>query len=570
MTRINGTKKKRIPVGVESFEDIKTEDLYYVDKTAMIKDLLGSWGKVNLFTRPRRFGKTLTMSMLKCFFEIGHDSSLFDGLRIAEEKELCDKYMGKFPVISISLKGACGNDYALARSLAVATINAEARRLSFLMDSDKLLPEDKALFSALLERKMDDDTLTTSLKVLSELLEKHYGSKAIILIDEYDVPLAKANENGYYDQMVTLIRGMFEQALKTNGSLYLAVLTGCLRVAKESIFTGLNNMRVFSISSVGFDEYFGFTDDEVRAMLAYYGFADKYDATREWYDGYRFGNTDVYCPWDVINWCDRLMWDPEAQPESFWTNTSGNDVIRRFIERMDDGSTRMDIETLIAGDTVTKEIREDLTYRQLYDSLDNIWSVLYTTGYLTQRSRPVQKRYQLAIPNMEVREIFMEQIMAMFKKRVSGDGDRLNAFCDALQSGDAEGVRQLLRNYLRDTISIRDTAVKNPAKENFYHGILLGILGFKSGWYVRSNRESGDGYSDILVYIEDEDKGLVIEVKYAEGGRYEYACKEALAQIENTNYAEELENLECRTIYKYGIACYRKDCRVVMESDGRA
>ncbi|MCD8301380.1 MAG: ATP-binding protein [Clostridiales bacterium] len=560
-----GNKNVKFPVGIEDFEKIRTENFYYVDKTIMIRDLLSFWGEVNLFTRPRRFGKSLTMSMLKYFFEIGCDKALFEGLKISEEKELCDKYMGQFPVISISMKAVNGNDYSTARDLAVKTINEEARRHSYLLDSEKLSDRDKHLFSTLLEREMDDASLVFSLRELSELLRKHYSKRVIILIDEYDVPLAKANDHGYYEQMVTLIRGLFEQSLKTNDSLYFAVLTGCLGVAKESIFTGLNNIRVFTVSSVRFDEYFGFTNEEVRNMLSLCGFEDKFELVKEWYDGYRFGNTDVYCPWDVINYCYSLTGDPSAQPESYWMNTSGNDVIRYFIQNIDNGQTRWDVEALIAGEGVSREIHEDLTYRQMYDTIDNIWSVLYTTGYLTQRKRLDQRHYQLAIPNREIREIFMEQILAMFKEKISSDGERLNDFCSALAAGDAEKVQERLRDYLRDTISIRDTAVTNPSKENFYHGILLGILGFKSSWYIKSNRESGDGYSDILIYIEDEEKGMVIEVKYAEKGEYDQACKKALEQINRLDYSSELQKWGCRIIYKYAIACYKKNCKVEME-----
>ena len=362
------TRKKKLPVGIESFEEIRTEGFYYVDKTGMIRDLLDRWGKVNLFTRPRRFGKSLNMSMLKSFFEIGAKKELFDGLEIAGEIDLCGAYMGKFPVVSISLKGICAGDFQTARNLAVKVINEEARRMQLLQESSRLSSEDKELHLALMAREMDDETLIFSIRELSELLYKHYGKKTIILIDEYDVPLAKANEQGYYDEMVLLIRSMFEQALKTNEALYFAVLTGCLRVAKESIFTGLNNPKVFSVSTVRFDEYFGFTDSEVREMLGYYGLEEKYGDIKEWYDGYRFGNVDVYCPWDVINYCDELLDDPELLPRDYWSNTSGNEAVRHFIGQMGNGPTKSELEALTAGETVEKEIREDLTYSRLYES----------------------------------------------------------------------------------------------------------------------------------------------------------------------------------------------------------
>ncbi|MDO4327835.1 MAG: AAA family ATPase [Lachnospiraceae bacterium] len=571
--QMGDTERRKLPVGIENFEEIRTEGFYYVDKTAMIRDLLQKWGKVNLFTRPRRFGKSLNMSMLKSFFEIGCDKTLFDGLEISKETTLCDAYMGKFPVLSISLKGVNGNDYASARSMICSVIGSEAMRFQFLLESEFLTDKDKKLYHQLTAVDetnqevfvMPDSVLVGSIRTLSGLLQKHYGRKIIILIDEYDVPLAKANDKGYYDQMVTLIRNIFEQALKTNDDLYFAVLTGCLRVAKESIFTGLNNPKILSITTVRFDEYFGFTDDEVREMLKYYDLEDKYDAVREWYDGYRFGNVDVYCPWDVISYCDELTDDPSIEPKDYWSNTSGNDVVKYFIEKVDQGLAKSEIEALVAGETVTKEIHEDLTYNRLYDSIDNIWSVLFTTGYLTLRGKGKGSQYQLAIPNMEIRNIFTRQIMVMFKAAAGKDGERLNAFCQALQNGKAEEVERIFTDYLGKTISIRDTFVQKPTKENFYHGILLGILGFKNGWYIKSNKESGDGYSDILIKIEREGIGIIMEVKYAENAGYELACKEALRQIETENYAAELKEEGIHTILKYGIACFKKKCRVMLE-----
>lgn len=566
---------KKLPVGIENFKKIRTEGFYYVDKTAMIGDLLRKWGEVNLFTRPRRFGKSLNMSMLKAFFEIGCEKTLFDGLAISKETALCEEYMGKFPVISISLKGVNGTDYNSARAMLCSVIGHEAMRFQFLLEDDSLTDREKQQYGQLTQVDvsntegfvMPDSVLVMSLKTLSTLLEKHYGRKVIILIDEYDVPLAKANEHGYYDQMILLVRSLFEQALKTNESLYFSVLTGCLRVAKESIFTGLNNPKILSITTVRFDEYFGFTDTDVKAMLQYYGLEEKYNVVKDWYDGYRFGNVDVYCPWDVISYCDDLTDDPAAMPRDYWSNTSGNDIVRHFIEKVDDGLTKSEIETLIAGETVVREIREDLTYNKLYDSIDHIWSVLFTTGYLTQRGRLGENRYLLAIPNMEIRNIFKSQIMDLFKASVAKDGNTLCAFCNALQTGDAAGVERLFTEYLSRTVSIRDTFVRKPTKENFFHGILLGILGFKEGWFVKSNREAGDGYCDILVKIEKEDIGIIIEVKYAENASYASVCKEALNQIEKNGYAAELREDGCLTIHKYGIACFRKKCRVMLDTE---
>ncbi len=561
------TRKKKLPVGIESFEEIRTEGFYYVDKTGMIRDLLDRWGKVNLFTRPRRFGKSLNMSMLKSFFEIGAKKELFDGLEIAGETDLCGTYMGKFPVVSISLKGICAGDFQTARNLAVKVINEEARRMQLLQESSRLSSEDKELHLALMAREMDDETLIFSVRELSELLYKHYGKKTIILIDEYDVPLAKANEQGYYDEMVLLIRSMFEQALKTNEALYFAVLTGCLRVAKESIFTGLNNPKVFSVSTVRFDEYFGFTDREVRKMLGYYGLEEKYGDIKEWYDGYRFGNVDVYCPWDVISYCDELLDDPELLPRDYWSNTSGNEAVRHFIGEMGNGPTKSEIEALTAGETVEKEIREDLTYSRLYESSDNLWSVLFATGYLTRRGTVERNRYALAIPNREIRNIFTDQILALFKEGAGRDGERLKAFCAALAEGKPQEVERLLTGYLEKTVSIRDTFVKKPTKENFYHGLLLGILGYKEGWTVTSNREAGDGFSDIMIRMDEGNTGIIIEVKYA-GENPEAACRRALEQIQEKGYAQGMRSEGIQTILKYGIACCRKTCRVLMERDG--
>ena len=568
-------EKRKLPVGVEDFEKIRREGFYYVDKTTMIRDLLHKWGEVNLFTRPRRFGKSLNMSMLKAFFEIGCDKTLFDGLAISGEQDLCEKYMGKFPVISVSLKGVNGADYETARALLCSVIGNEAARFRFLLETDRISELEKELYRQLLVTDsnrqgmyaMPDAVLMGSLKTLSMLLKEYYKTEVIILIDEYDVPLAKASERGYYESMALLIRNLFEQALKTNDSLYFAVMTGCLRVAKESIFTGLNNLKLLSVTSVRFDEYFGFTDEEVRELLRYYGREDRYEAMREWYDGYRFGNVEVYCPWDVISYCDDLTDDPEAEPRDYWSNTSSNDVIRHFIEKVDHGLTRSEIEALVSGEILTKEIHEDLTYNRLYDSVDHIWSVLFATGYLTQCGKAEGKRYRLAIPNREIRNIFTEQIMTMFKEAVAKDGESLDAFCAALQKGDAREAERGLTAYLGETISIGDTSVRKASKENFYHGILLGILGFKSGWYVRSNEESGEGWSDILVRLENEDTGMIIEIKYAEEGRYAAACEQALRQIEEKDYTAKLKEEGCSLILKYAVACFRKKCRIVCERE---
>lgn len=560
---------KKLPIGIENFEKLRQEDFYYIDKTRLIEQLLTRWGEVNLFTRPRRFGKSLNMSMLQSFFEIGKDKTLFDGLRISDNQELCEKYQGKFPVVSVSLKGINGATYEEARRFLIKIINEEARRLSVLSDSTELDETDHELLTQLKKKEMTNDSLVYSIRELTELLEKHYGSKVIVLIDEYDVPLAKANENGYYDEMVLLIRNLFENALKTNNSLKFAVLTGCLRIAKESIFTGLNNFKVYSITDKSFDETFGFTDAEVRELLRYYGQEKYYETVKEWYDGYRFGNVDVYCPWDVINFCSDHLADPGLEPKNYWANTSGNSVISHFIDSVGKPQklTRMELEQLVNGGIVQKEINSELTYKELYSSIDNLWSTLFMTGYLTQRGEPSVNRYNLVIPNREIRNIITNHILKMFKENVKDDGKTVSDLCDALLNQNPEKVELIFTEYMKKTISIRDTFARKPTKENFYHGLLLGILGFKENWSVMSNRESGDGFGDILIRIEDEDVGIVIEVKYADDGNLQGECEKALQQIIDIRYTEALEQEGIHTIIKYGIACYRKKCKVLMRID---
>ena len=560
---------KKLPIGIENFEEMRREDFYYVDKSHVIEQLLTQWGKVNLFTRPRRFGKSLNMSMLQSFFEIGKDKTLFDGLRISDNQELCEKYQGKFPVVSVSLKGINGATYEEARRFLIKIINEEARRLSVLSDSTELDETDHELLTQLKKKEMTNDSLVYSIRELTELLEKHYGRKVIVLIDEYDVPLAKANENGYYDEMVLLIRNLFENALKTNSSLKFAVLTGCLRIAKESIFTGLNNFKVYSITDKSFDETFGFTDAEVRELLRYYGQEKYYETVKEWYDGYRFGNVDVYCPWDVINFCSDHLADPGLEPKNYWANTSGNSVISHFIDSVGKPQklTRMELEQLVNGGIVQKEINSELTYKELYSSIDNLWSTLFMTGYLTQRGEPSGNRYNLVIPNREIRNIITNHILKMFKENVKDDGKTVSDLCDALLNQNPEKVELIFTEYMKKTISIRDTFAQKPTKENFYHGLLLGILGFKENWSVMSNRESGDGFGDILIRIEDEDVGIVIEVKYADDGNLQGECEKALQQIIDIRYTESLEQEGIHTIIKYGIACYRKKCKVLMRID---
>ena len=560
---------KRLPIGMENFEKIRAENFYYVDKTGMIRDLLHNWGEVNLITRPRRFGKSLNMSMLKCFFEIGAREELFEGLEISAEKELCGQYLGQFPVISVSLKGVNGNDYPSARAMLCSVIGREAARFPFLRESSRLNEIEKKMYDQLTAVgglreelfEMSDVVLIESLYTLCALLAKHYDRKVIVLVDEYDVPLAKANENGYYGQMTALIRSMFERVLKTNENLYFAVLTGCLRVAKESIFTGLNNFNTLSIMDAEFDEYFGFTEQEVQKLLAYFGLAEDEALMKEWYDGYHFGSQDVYCPWDVICRCARKKADPQAPPEAFWSNTSSNTIVRHFIESAR-AVTKQEIERLTAGEYIVKKVRQELTYRDMYDSIDNMWSVLFMTGYLTQCGRLEDGRLKLVIPNKEVKLIFEEQISAWFQDTARKDGTTLNAFCEAFQNGDEEAAQKLFSDYLRRTISIRDTAVRDERKENYFHGLLLGLLSYKDTWHIMSNKESGEGYSDIMAEIDDEEIGIVIEVKYAADGNLEKGCRDALRQIEERRYDELLYDDGMKTIWKYGVACWKKRCRI--------
>ncbi len=556
-------KKKMLPIGYDSFEAIRSDDFYYVDKTGLIKELLASKAQVTLFTRPRRFGKSLNMSMLSHFFSIDGDKSIFEGLAIAKEKDLCERYMGKYPVIFLSLKNIDALDYEKAYLAGVQLIRKTARKYSFLLDSEKLHDEDKAAYRALLSPDMPEHVFRDSLSILSEMLEKHYGKKVVLLIDEYDVPLARAHANGYYDKMVSLMRSMLGAALKTNSSLEFAVLTGCLRISKESIFTGINNLKVFSITNTSFQEYFGFTNQEVVELLNYYELDPLYASVQKWYDGYHFGNEDIYCPWDVINYCFDVRHDPGLSPQNYWINTSGNDVIKRFVAMADD-RTREEIETLVAGGTIEKDIREDLTYSEIYDTIDNLWSLLYTTGYLTLQGRTDEGLLRLRIPNLEVRDVYVKQIREYFKESVKKDTETLEAFCAALLKGDTEEARKCLTRYLRRTISIRDTMAKNDQKENFYQGVLVGILSAKENWSVKSNRESGDGYADILVKPDDGDLGIgiVIELKYDRD--LDKACKDALEQIEKRRYEEELREDGMETILKYGIGCYKKSCRVVL------
>ena len=560
--------KARLPMGIEDFKRIRTDGFYYIDKTRMIRDLLDNMAYVNLFTRPRRFGKTLNMSMLKYFFDIGSIPALFDGLEISKEAEICDRYQGKFPVISISLKNVGGSTFDKAKNKLQSTIGNEAIRFSFLSDSDRLSETERRQFAKLIELNeegdfaMSEGLLENSLLLLSRFLQKHYGQNTVILIDEYDVPLDKAYQAGYYDAMVELIRTLFGQALKTNNSLFFAVLTGCLRISKESIFSGFNNFKVYTVKDVRYKEYFGFTDAEVRQMIEYYGFASQYKAIKEWYDGYLFGALSIYCPWDVINYCGDLRDESVTKPQNYWVNTSSNSIIRKFIDKAD-GITRNEIERLVNGESIRKKVRQELTYRDLDSKIDNLWSILFTTGYLTQLEQDRDGMAELIIPNKEIRWIFREQIQEWFETEIRKDKQKLEDFCRAFEENDTEAIEKGFTFYLRKMISIRDTNVKKEMKENFYHGVLLGLFAGMEGWKVMSNAEAGDGYSDISVEVEDKEIGIVIELKYAEKAAFDEGCREALWQINNRNYEELLLDDGMTMIRKYGIACYKKRCRVI-------
>ena len=548
---------KKLPVGIDSFEKLRREDFYYVDKSRMIVDLMANWGEVNLFTRPRRFGKTLNMSMLKCFFEIGTDKSLFDGLRVSEEKALCETYMGKYPVVFVSLKGVDGLTFEDAYRRLRGIIREEALRLSFLKYSEELDADDLRSFLRILSEEDTSADMVSSLRMLCSLLEKHYGQKPILLIDEYDVPLDKAYYHGYYPQMIDLIRAMFQAALKTNSSLFFAVLTGCLRVSKESIFTGLNNLMVHSISDPSFDEYFGFTDEEVGKMLSDYGLEAHHQEAREWYDGYRFGGQDVYCPWDVINYVYALRVDPQAEPKAYWLNTSGNAMVRELISKSADGTTQMEIERLIEGETITKTLNEQLTHNEIRSSIGNIWSLLYMTGYLTTAQKPSGSRYELRIPNREVRQIYMQQVLSWFEDKASAETDKLTNLYTAFETGDVDTIKEILDEQLLDTVSFYD------AHESFYHGFLLALLSTCASWNVSSNIETGSGRSDIIAGRKDRKVGFVVEVKdVKDEEKLDAACEAALRQIDERDYTAILRRFRVKEIHKYGIAFWDKECRI--------
>jgi hypothetical protein len=565
---------KKLPIGIENFMEFSRDDYYYVDKTGFIAELINNRGKVNLFTRPRRFGKTLTMSMLKYFFEIGTDKTLFDGLEISKYPQMCEQYMGKYPVISVSFKGVGGAKYSSAKAALIDLVGEEALRFKYLLESDKLEKEEKDAYAQLIrvnpptnnegqgKYAMSPDVLKYSLRTLTQLLSKHYGSQTIVLIDEYDVPLDKAFQSGYYNEMIELVRDIFINVLKTNDSLMFAVITGCMRISKESIFTGLNNLKVHTILDRRFNEHIGFTDNEVMKLLEYYNLSDKFDTVKGWYDGYNFGGVSVYCPWDVINYCDEAKNYPDVEPQNYWANTSGNGLVRRFIDKADT-KTRQEIEQLIAGETIAKSVNHELTYNELDKTIENIWNVLFFTGYLTIRKSLGEGNYELVIPNLEIRDLFVKDIREWFKETSHNDTATIEAFCQAFPKGDASQIETQMNTYLWNSISIRDTAVRSNYKENFYHGMLLGILQYESSWLVKSNLESGEGYGDILIETP-ESIGVIVELKYAKDNNLKAHAEEALSQIEGKQYEARLYDDGMEKIVRIGIAFYKKKCKVAV------
>ena len=563
-------KNLNIPVGISDFERIRELNYYYVDKTGLIKTLLqGEMDQVTLITRPRRFGKTMAMNMLNSFLDIRKDSRhLFKGLEISDEVEICEKWMNQYPTLFLSFKDVDGTTFENAFNFLKFIISEACKQHVYLLDSDEIDEGDKLVFQKLKTCSASMMEIQSCILRITNMLKSYYKKPVILLIDEYDVPIAKASSNGYYKEMLEIMKGLLSTALKDNSSLKFAVITGCLKIAKESIFTGTNNFVSDTISSTRYNEYYGFTQQDVDKLLADAEIEEKAELIKEWYDGYRFGKADVYCPWDVLNYCRDLLKDEQAQPKNYWLNTSGNDVIEHFIDSVNGQQTltKIELERLISGEIVQKEINEFITYKELYNTSENLWSTLFMTGYLTQRGKADGNRYNLVIPNREVRNIITEHILVKFRQDIKKDGQMVQRFCQALANGQAQQVEQIFATYMSKTVSVRDTFVRKAIRENFYHGILLGILSFKDGWTVTSNRESGNGFSDILIQIDDSDIGIVIEVKYTEEGKsMESDCKAALKQIDEKNYTETLYQAGVKRILKYGIACQIKDCKVMLE-----
>ena len=560
-------QKKKLSIGIENFTKLQTEDFYYVDKTMLIKELLDNWAEVNLFTRPRRFGKTLNMSMLQYYFEDKRDqftgekidnSYLFEGLNIKAEGEKYTKYMGKYPVINLSLKSAKQPTYKMAYESLIDEIMKEYRRHNFILNSDKLLQSEKKIFLDISNGEAKEIEYAKSLQFLSSCLEKYFGSKTIILIDEYDVPLENAFFEGFYDEMISFIRSLFESALKTNPSLEFSIITGCLRISRESIFTGLNNLNIISILNNRYAEYFGFTAEEVEELCDYYNIQEKYETAKKWYNGYTFGHKNVYNPWSVVKYIYDVLGDSHVFPTSYWANTSSNSIVKSLIERADD-ITKGEIEALIEGKTIEKPVHEDITYDDVYDNLDNLWNFMFFTGYFKKISERMdentqEKFVELAIPNLEVKYIFRTKILKWFNEKIKSED--LSILYTSIINGEVDVFQKEVNRLLKKTISFND------AYENFYHGFMIGLLSHMDGYIVKSNRETGDGRCDIYIKpLSIFDKAVIIEMKVCDKPKELFTKpQDALQQIEDKKYAYELNESGYEDIIKYGMAFYRKDC----------
>ncbi|NFO46435.1 AAA family ATPase [Clostridium botulinum] len=551
-------KLKALPIGVDSFEKLITRDYYYIDKTLLIKDLLDNKAYVNLFTRPRRFGKTLNMSMLQYYFEKREENNsyLFENLNIMEAGEEYISHMGQYPVINLSLKSAKQPNFELAYISIARRIAEEYKRHEYILKSENLKNE-KERFFKILKEQGDEGDYTDSIFFLSQCLEKYHNKKVIILIDEYDVPLENAFFEGFYDKMIAFLRSLFESALKTNSSLEFSVITGCLRISRESIFTGLNNLNIVSILNDRYAEHFGFTDDEVKKILKDYKLEEKYSVIKEWYNGYIFGSTNVYNPWSVVKYVYDLLPNINVFPSSYWANTSSNSIVKSLIEKAD-SVTKKEIELLIEGKTIEKRVHEDITYDEMYDSMENLWNFMFFTGYFKkvgERMDEEDNHYiTLKIPNKEVKYIFKNKILKWFHDKVKVKD--LSKMYSAIFSKDVETFQKELNAMLRQTISFND------AYENFYHGFTLGVLANMHDFLVKSNREAGDGRSDIFIKsLSIFEPCVILELKVCDKPKDIFKkCDEALAQIDAKNYEEELKEEGYENIIKYGISFYRKDC----------
>lgn len=556
--------RKRIPIGIEFYQEMMEKEYYYVDKTLLIKEILDKGGKVTLFTRPRRFGKTLALTMLQAFFELEPEKSgrksdkirYFEGMKIAEAGEKYLEHMGRYPVIFLSLKSARQPDFEMAYENMVDEIVKEYERHQRIVDG--LTEPRRKRYRLLMNRRADRAAYGKALQFLSECLEQYYGRKTVLLLDEYDVPLENAYLRGFYQEMTDFVRSLFESALKTNKSLEFAVITGCLRISKESIFTGLNNLEIISVLNEEFGEYFGFTRKETEEALEYYGFPEKMEEAQNWYDGYLFGNVGVYNPWSILNYIKALLASDQAFPKSYWSNTSSNSIVKELVETADT-SAKKEIETLIAGGTIEKPVQEDITYGDIQKSQDNLWNFLFFTGYLKKAGERRDARtvyLTLKIPNEEVLNIYETTIREWFEEKIKVYD--FTAMYQAMLKGDCEKFGRILKQQLMESISFYDN------QESFYHGFLLGLLRGLKDYEVLSNRESGEGRPDILLKPYDEQKpAVILELKYAGNFKeMEALCQKALTQIQEKKYTDSLSQEGYQTILKYGVCFYKKSCMV--------